>query len=188
MKKMNLALVLVAMMNGHALAASAGKIQLPDFKALEAKAIETVEVTLDSKLLGMASRFLSPDNPEEAAARTIITGLEGVYVRSYTFDEPLTLAATDIASIRSQLVAPAWSRIVGARSRKDRTHVEVYIRIDGEKATGLTVLAIEPKEFTVVNIVGAIDLEKLHRLEGQLGVPKLEIDTSNSPGRKPEKR
>ena len=40
---------------------------------------------------------------------------------------------------------------------------------------GLAVLAIEPKEFTIVNIVGAIDLERLHRLEGQLGVPKLGI-------------
>jgi hypothetical protein len=86
------------------------------------------------------------------------------------------------------LVAPAWSRIIGARSRKDKTDVEVYVRIDGDKATGLTVLAIEPKEFTVVNIVGAIDLEKLHRLEGQLGVPKLEIDTSSSQPKKPTAR
>jgi hypothetical protein len=27
-----------------------------------------------------------------------------------------------------------------------------------------------------VNIVGAIDLDKLHKLEGQFGVPKLDID------------
>jgi len=32
-----------------------------------------------------------------------------------------------------------------------------------------------------VNIVGAIDLEKLHKLEGQFGVPKLDIDAPKAP-------
>jgi hypothetical protein len=31
-----------------------------------------------------------------------------------------------------------------------------------------------------VNIVGAIDLDKLHKLEGQFGVPKLDIDLSKA--------
>lgn len=177
MKTLAVGLLVAWVATGQAIAGPAAKIALPDLKALEARATEVVEVTLDEKLLGMASRFLDANNPEEAAARSIVSGLQGVYVRSYTFDEPVSLAAADIASLREQLVAPAWSRIVGARSRKEQTDVEVYIRIDGDKATGLTVLAVEPKEFTIVNIVGAIDLEKLHRLEGQLGVPKLEIDT-----------
>jgi hypothetical protein len=38
---------------------------------------------------------------------------------------------------------------------------------------GLAVIATEPRQLTIVNIVGAIDLDKLHRLEGRLGVPKL---------------
>lgn len=177
MKKLTLSLLGTCIIAGHAIAGPAARITLPNLDKLEARASEVVEVTLDEKLLGMASRFLDANNPEEAAARTIVNGLQGVYVRSYTFDEPVSLAAADIGSLRNQLVPPAWSRIVGARSRKEQTDVEVYIRIDGDKATGLTVLAIEPKEFTIVNIVGAIDLEKLHRLEGQLGVPKLEIDT-----------
>jgi len=28
-----------------------------------------------------------------------------------------------------------------------------------------------------VNIVGAVDVEKLHQLEGRFGVPKLELET-----------
>jgi hypothetical protein len=48
---------------------------------------------------------------------------------------------------------------------------------------GLALIASEPREITIVNIVGAIDLDKLHKLEGQFGVPKLDLDAprSNAP-------
>ena len=42
---------------------------------------------------------------------------------------------------------------------------------------GLAIIASEPREFAIVNIVGSIDLEKLHELEGKFGVPELEIET-----------
>jgi Domain of unknown function (DUF4252) len=169
--------VLLALLlaSGAAAADTSGRLKLPDLRALEARASETVEVTLDAALLGMAGRFLDAKNPAEADVKEIVNGLQGVYVRSYTFDEPVAPAQSDIDMVRSQLTAPGWSRIVGARSLKDKTNVEVYILIAGQKAMGLAVLAIEPREFTIVNIVGAIDLERLHRLEGQLGVPKLGI-------------
>jgi hypothetical protein len=44
------------------------------------------------------------------------------------------------------------------------------------KANGLAIIASEPREFTIVNIVGAVDLEKLRQLEGQFGIPKLELE------------
>ena len=39
----------------------------------------------------------------------------------------------------------------------------------------LRTLASDPKELTVVNIVGPVDLDKLTQLEGQFGIPELEI-------------
>jgi hypothetical protein len=44
--------------------------------------------------------------------------------------------------------------------------------VANNQAIGLALIASEPRQFTLVNIVGAIDLDKLHRLEGQFGVPK----------------
>jgi hypothetical protein len=38
------------------------------------------------------------------------------------------------------------------------------------------IIASEPREFTVVNIVGSIDLQKLRRLEGRFGIPKLQLE------------
>ena len=49
----------------------------------------------------------------------------------------------------------------------------------GQQINGLTVLSIEPKELTVVNVVGPVDLEKLASLEGNLGIPELGIRDAN---------
>jgi hypothetical protein len=60
--------------------------------------------------------------------------------------------------------------------------------IDNNRAVGLALIASEPRQFTIVNIVGAIDLDKLHKLEGQFGVPKLDIDSPKEPAQSPPKQ
>ena len=50
------------------------------------------------------------------------------------------------------------------------------VRTAAGQISGLAVLATDPKEITVVNIVGPVDLEKLSELEGNFGVPVLGID------------
>jgi hypothetical protein len=162
---------------GPALSQTKGQIQLPEFAMLAEKASETVTVTLDSRLLGMASRFLSSEDPEQAKAKKLVSSLTGIYVRHYTFDTDYAYPKSDIDRVRRQLTAPGWSRIVEARSRKDNTDVDVFVLIDGEKAQGLAIIASEAREFTIVNIVGNIDLEQLHDLEGNFGVPNLDIET-----------
>ena len=59
---------------------------------------------------------------------------------------------------------------------KKEGNVEVYLLFNAEQVGGLAVLYTEEKELTVVNIVGPVDLDKLAKLEGQLGVPDLEIE------------
>src|SRR5439155_597017 len=49
---------------------------------------------------------------------------------------------------------------------------------DDAEIRGLEVISAEPKEFTVVNIVGPINLEKLSQLEGSFGVPFLNLPPS----------
>lgn len=156
--------------------AADARLVLPEFQALEAKASESVNVTLDSSLLAMAARFLDPNKPEDAAARQMIAGLTGIYVRSFTFDSDFAYPKEDVASVRKQLSGPGWQQLVQVHSRKDHNDVDVYVRMDGNKANGLAIIASEPREFTVVNIVGEIDLQKLHELEGHFGIPQLKLD------------
>ena len=81
--------------------------------------------------------------------------------------------------IRAQLNSPEWSKIVEARSRKEGENVDVYIKTDGTKVEGIAVIAFNPKELTVVNVVGSVDLDKLSRMEGQFGIPDLELERGN---------
>ncbi len=156
------------------------RLALPEFSTLAQKATESVTITLDAALLAIAGRFLDGNDPQDAAAKEVLKGLQGIYVRSYTFDKDSAYQQTDIDAVRNQLSAPGWSRLVETRSRKSQANVDIYIMVTNNQATGLALIASEPRQFTIVNIVGAIDLEKLHKLEGQFGVPKLDIDLSKA--------
>jgi hypothetical protein len=156
--------------------ASPALLRLPAFDGLSAKARESVVVTLDSSLLSLAAGFLDPSSPDDAAAREIIRGLTGIYVRSFKFDADFAYPRGDVEGLRKQLSMPAWQHIVEVRNAHEQENVDVYISIDQGRANGLAVIAAEPREFTIVNIAGAIDLQKLRRLAGKFGIPKLPVD------------
>ena len=150
---------------------------------LESKSSNIVDVSLDSSMLQFASRFLSGKNPDEAKAKKLVSGLEGIYVKSLEFKQDGAWSQADLENVRKQLKAPEWSRIVGVKSAEDGESAEVYIRNVNSKVTGLAVLVTSPREFTVVNIAGPVDLDSLGDLGGQFGLPKLKV----APGTKDKK-
>jgi hypothetical protein len=162
--------------------AAGPRLTLPEFQALEEKASEVVSVTLDSALLGLAAGFLDDKNPEDAAVKDVVAGLTGVYVKSFTFDADFEYPKADVDKVRRQLSAPGWQRLVEVRSRKEGSRVDVYISMDRNKANGLAIIASEPRELTIVNIVGSVDLQKLHQLEGKFGVPRMQLENSKREG------
>jgi hypothetical protein len=166
---------LPALAASAALAAPAAQLYLPDFDALAARATETVNISLDPSLLGLAASFLDSSNPDDAATKELIAGLRGIYVRSYTFGQDFAYPSAQVDLVRKQLAPPAWQRLVEVNSTRDRTHVQIYVAVDRGVANGLAIIASEPREFTIVNIVGSIDLAKLRRLEGKFGIPKLAL-------------
>ena len=152
------------------------RLRLPDFSGLEDKASETVTITLDSAMLGLAARFLSSDDPNDAAVKELVKGLTGIYVKSFEFESDFVYPKSDVDKLRRQLSAPGWQRLVEVRSRKSSSDVDVYVSMDRDKVNGLAIIASEPRELTIVNIVGSVDLQKLHELEGHFGVPKLQLE------------
>jgi hypothetical protein len=141
-----------------------------------ATAIETVEVTLDGPLLRMAAKFMRNDDDREIAE--MIESLEGIYVKSFTFDGPGKWTPGDVAAIKAQ-IGPSWQRIVNVKSREGED-VEIYFLPRGESLAGIVIVAAEENELTVVNIVGSIDLDKLSRLENQFGIPEMGLDTTRA--------
>jgi hypothetical protein len=151
------------------------RLQLSSLDKFEARATDSVDVTLDGKLLELARAFLSSKKPKEAAIKDVVAGLKGVYVKVFGFDKEGEYTSADLDTIRTQLSAPTWSRMVGVKSKKDGEKVEVYMTMTGTQIGGIAVIATEPKQLTVVNIVGTIDLDKLVRLSGHFGIPSIEV-------------
>ncbi|HBY58990.1 MAG TPA: hypothetical protein DEH78_04165 [Solibacterales bacterium] len=141
---------------------------------LEAKASEKVNVTLDGNLLQLAARFLSAADPEQAQVKKVVSKLKGIYVRAFEFDKDGVFTPADVDSIRRELKAPNWSRIVDASSKKDGESSEIYLHQENGQVIGLAVLAYGKRELTVVNIAGPINIEDLSALGGEFGIPKIE--------------
>ena len=154
----------------------AARLQLSQLDNLASRASETVDVTIDERLMQLTAKFFSDKDQDEAEVKRLIAGLKGIYVKSFEFEKENEYSTADVESIRSQLRNPSWTRILNVTSRREGS-IEIYVMTDGGQVGGLAVLAADPKEFTVVNIIGPVDLEKLSKLEGQFGVPDLEIDS-----------
>jgi hypothetical protein len=147
-----------------------------NIERLGQKAVETVNVTVDGALLHLAAKFLSSSDPEQRVAKNLISNLKGIYVRSYQFSSAGEYSQADLDSVRSQLKAPAWSRMASVRSQRSGEDVDVFFRMEKDAIAGLVVIAAQPRELTVVNIVGPINIEELASLGGHFGIPKLEVD------------
>lgn len=157
------------------------KLQLDNLEHLANKAAETVDVSLDSQMLQVASKFLNSNKPDEAAIKQLIAGLKGVYVRVFQFERAGEYGPNDIDPLRAQLRGPGWARIVGIRSKRDGENVEVFTWLEGGNISGLAIVAAEPTELVVVNIIGPIDIEKLSQLEGKFGIPQLNLERGARP-------
>jgi hypothetical protein len=142
-----------------------------DLDRLAAKASESVEVSLDANLLRLAGGFFSANKKDEAAAKDLVSNLKGIWVRSFEFAKEGEYSQADLQTVRNQLKAPGWSRIVGVQGGRDG--VEVYVKTEAGKTAGLALLSCEPKELSMVYIEGPIDIERLSELGGKLGVPAL---------------
>ena len=172
-KHASLALLLLVGLSATA-KAQGGKLELAQLDALSSRASQTVDVNIDEKLMQLTARFLSGKDEDERKVKELVNGLKGIYVRSFEFEHEGAYTAADIESIRTQLRNPAWSQIVKVNSKKEGS-IEVYLMTVGGTVEGLAVLATDPKEVTIVNIIGPVNLDKLSALEGQFGVPELDI-------------
>ena len=158
----------------HAVQAQDVTIPL-NIERLSAKAVESVNVTVDGALLQLAAKFLSRSDPEQRAVKNLISNVKGVYVRSFEFAGPGQYSEADVDALRAQLKAPQWSRMVNVRSTRGGENVDVFFRMDKERIAGLVLIATQPHELTIVNIVGGIDLDQLASLGGYFGIPQVNV-------------
>ena len=158
---------------------AAQEIKMPaSLDKLEAKASEVVNVSLDGALLQLASRFLSEKDPDEAHVKRLVGGLKGVYVKSFEFEDRDQYKESDVEEVRAQLKTPGWARIVSARSKRNGDNSDIYLKTDGGQITGLAIIVTDPRELTIVNIVGSIHPEDIRDLGGHFGIPKIDVNAN----------
>jgi hypothetical protein len=148
------------------------EFRVPEFSHLRAKATETVDVNVGGFLLGLA-RMLTKNERENDPDLEILDDIKSVRVRSYKFDSDDAYTRADVEAVRSQLKGPQWNAMVQVHKREAQEDVDVFVCVEDNKTCGLAVIATQPREFTVVSIVGSIDIDKLSHLEGEFGIPKL---------------
>jgi hypothetical protein len=151
------------------------RLQLAPLDSLEPRAEQTINITMDGKVLQLALRFLSDKKPNEAKIKEAVSGIKGIYVKSFRFDQDNLFTSNDVESIRSQLRSPMWSQLVEVRSKKEGQNIDVFTMIDGGKINGVAIIALDRRQVTVVNIVGPVDVDKLTELRGNFGIPDFDI-------------
>jgi hypothetical protein len=171
-----LSMVLFILAAAPAYAQDPAKIDISHLDKFADRADKVIDVTVDQQLLRLAASFLNEKrSPDEGKIKELILGLKGVFVKRFEFEKEGEYTMADAESIRSQLNAPGWARVANVRSKREGNY-DVVIMSEGSVIRGLAVLAAEPKSFTVVNIVGPIDLAKLSELEGKFGIPHLGLE------------
>jgi Domain of unknown function (DUF4252) len=144
------------------------RLDLNNLQKLNDKASSVNDVTLDGSMMQFASKFMNDGDSEEAQVKSLLKDLQGIYIKNFEFEHDNEYSAADVEAIRSQLKAPVWVRMVESRSKHDHEINEIYLAKDGDKVIGLAIVVVAPKELTVVNIVGPIDINKISQLTDQI--------------------
>src|ERR1035438_180591 len=113
---------------------ASGPQQVPlNFDALEKKASNTVRVDLNMSLIKLAMRWMPKDDPDTAKMAKIVSNLQGVYVRSYEFDEEGAFSPDDLEPFRKTINGSGWNCLVHARNKKTGENSDICLRQDGDK-------------------------------------------------------
>ena len=162
-----LILALLACLGPVALAhAQTPLLKLPAFAQLRSHATESVDISLGPLPLKIAGWFTShaDNDPDSAEVAALLKGLHALHVRHYEFASDFAYPQADIDAVRAQLAGAGWRQLVQVRNPSKSENVDIYLTIDKDRITGLAIVASEPREFTIVNAVGSLDLAQVDKL------------------------
>lgn len=136
--------------------AAAQQVNL-NLDAVAAKASDKTELNLEGPALELIKTAMSQKE------KGLYYGIRGFSLRNYTFAKDGEYSDRDLESLRKQLgSASGWSRVLGAKDQDGNT--EIYVLSQGGQPAGFLLIAAEPKELTVIQVSGSIQLANLEEL------------------------
>jgi hypothetical protein len=159
----------------------------PIEKELAARASDVTEVTLGKNMLAFAAKIMNGKDDDDVETRKLIEGLDGIYVREYEFDKEGQFSADEVDQLRKYFETSEWSSIVKERQRKTGESTDVMVKLVNGESHGMFILDVEPKELTIVLILGPVHIEDLGKLKGLGGLDVLG-DVAKEPGVKDKEK
>jgi Domain of unknown function (DUF4252) len=142
-------------------------------KELAARATNVTEVTLGKNMLNFAAKFMNGKDKDDAAAQQLIQNLQGIYVRDYEFDKPGQYSLDEVERLRKSFETSEWSTIVSDREKKTGETTYIMVKTVNGQNDGMFIFSAEPKELSIVLILGPINLDQLGELKGLGGLGAL---------------
>ncbi len=151
-----------------------------EFAGLEDKADEVVKVNLWGRSLEQAKRLLGLRKNVTGPVRGFLAGLRGVYRRTYRF-RGAQPSEEDVRPVHERLSDDGWVPMIETSDRRRPESLAVYSYYEDEELAGMTVVSSEPGEVTVLKILGPVDLDALSQIGRGLGLPLMNLATSELP-------
>ncbi len=165
--------------------AQTAKLELGQLDKLSSKASEVDDVNLEGPMLKLAAEQVrkkasTVKSEKKEMAANLLSRLKGIYVKNFEFNKPGEYTKADLDSVMNQLQGGRWKSMVHVEEKNSGETTGIYVMEEGGEIVGMAIIAAEPKELTVVNLVGPIDFSQLGGLGslGQLGALAGTINSS----------
>jgi hypothetical protein len=159
-------------------AAAQGAYLKLDLGNLASKAQESVNISIDRTTVDWAMQALKPEGGDTEKVRELMKELEGITVQALEFGNDKAPTVEELIgaarSVMQALDGPQWKPIINITEKNGQSTELVRVSLwkdPAGKIGGLALLAIEPGEIVLVNLVGNVRLDQLNALAKALGHP-----------------
>ena len=145
----------------------------PIEKELAARASDVTEVTLGKNMLNFAAKVMNGKDDDDAEAKHLIEGLQGIYVREYEFEKEGEYSVEQIDQLRKYYETSEWTPMVHEHNKKTGETSDVMVKLVNGESNGMFILDVEPREVSIVLILGTTHMDDLGKLKGISGLSEL---------------
>jgi hypothetical protein len=153
----------------------AQELDLSFLKDLEAKAVESTNITMGKEQLDLIKSFTGGLDKD---LMSLAAGLELVQVKVMEFDKPGMFQMADMENLKNKVKSSGVVPMVSVKEKNGFT--EIFLRKGEKGMRGFVILAAEDTELTIVNIVGDLDANSLAKLSGKFGIPNISMENRSS--------